>query len=114
MATVNVGPQNLNIVVTQGDNLSMTLNLEDEAGDPFDLTGYTASAQVRQVPSGTIAATFTASIGTASDIALSLTPAQTSTLSGPLSWDCQIQIGSTGRRTLVAGQVSVSPEVTRG
>lgn len=114
MATVNVGPQTVNLVVTQGDNLSMTLNLEDEAGDPFDLSGYVASAQIRQVPSGTIAATFTASIGTASDISLSLTPAQTSILSGPLSWDCQIQIGSTGRRTLVAGAVSVTPEVTRG
>jgi hypothetical protein len=113
MATVNVGPQNLNIVVTQGDNLALTLNLTDEDGDPFDLSGYTASAQVRQVPSGTVAATFTASIGTASDIDLVLTKSQTSGLSGALSWDCQIEQG-VSRRTLVAGQVSVSPEVTRG
>jgi uncharacterized protein YfaS (alpha-2-macroglobulin family) len=113
MATVNVGPQNLNLVLTQGDDLSLQLDVVDGEGDPFDLTGYTASAQIRQVPSGTVAATFTASIGTASDVNLVLTKTQTSTLSGPLSWDCQVEFG-TSRRTLVAGQVSVSPEVTRG
>lgn len=113
MATVNVGPQTVNLVVTQGDNLSLVLTLADEDGDPFDLSGYTASAQVRQVPSGTVAATFTASIGTASDVSLALTKTQTTDLSGPLSWDCQIESGAS-RRTVVAGAVSVTPEVTRG
>lgn len=113
MATVNLNPQTLNLTVVQGDSFAGTLLLEDGDGDPFNLSGYVAAAQVRRLPSGEVAATFTAAIGTASDIALSLTPVQTATLSGQLAWDCQISQGTAYRRTVVAGRVVVSPEVTR-
>ena len=37
-----------NIVIDQGADFSSTITVTDDAGDAVDLTGYTASGQIRQ------------------------------------------------------------------
>jgi len=41
-----------NLTIIQGDTLVLTVFYKDSAGNPINITGYTAEFQVRDVPGG--------------------------------------------------------------
>ncbi|CAB4125423.1 hypothetical protein UFOVP58_135 [uncultured Caudovirales phage] len=102
-----------NLFIDQGTAFSVVVDINNDNGTNFDLTSYTALAQIRRTYGTTTAINFTATINVVnSTVTLSLTPAQTAALSGRYVYD--LIITSTGTATrVVQGVVVVDPSVTR-
>jgi hypothetical protein len=99
----------------QGDTLDGLVLVKDE-GQPANLTGYTATAQIRtdiaDLATGPPAATITCSITPPDKIGLALTPSTVNSLPpGPLVWDLQITNGA-DVYTLLRGPVYIGKQVT--
>ena len=104
-----------NITIDQGTTFSTDLTLTDEFGDNLDLTGYTASSQMRKwYTSSNAAATFTTAVNVSTAaVTLSLNANQTGTITaGRYVYDVEITNGTTTSR-IVEGIVTVTPQVTR-
>ena len=103
-----------NLVIDQGATFSADLDILDENGDIIQLSGYTASSQIRKWYTSTKYVEFTAAVN--SDIGvitLSLTSDQTSSLSaGRYVYDVEITDNVTISR-IVEGIITVNPNVTR-
>ena len=105
----------VNLYMEQGTTFSSVITLDDLNGSVYDLTGYTANSQIRKsFYSSNATATFTTSITPANGtITLSLTSAQTASITpGRYLYDTIITTGSTVTRVL-EGVIDVSPRVTR-
>lgn len=115
------------ITVEQGATFEETLSITDEDGDPVDLSGMTARAQIRKTYSDpTVIASFVATVETpATDgiVTMKMTAANTALLpvasaTGYLKvptnyvYDLELVDGVTVTR-LIEGTCAVSPEVTR-
>lgn len=105
-----------NIFVDQGSTFTVTIDVTDNSGGPFDLTDYSAQAQIRKTyTSVNPTATFSVSVNVAnSTVTLSLTDTVTSALEhGRYVYDCII-IDQGGTKTrIVEGQATVTPGVTK-
>lgn len=105
-----------NIVLDQGTTFNTLLTLTDDAGDPLDLTGYTAEGQVRKWYTSNTAITFTINIPqpTTGIIELSLTSTATANMMyGRYVYDV-VTIDGVGNVTrIVEGILTVTPEVTQ-
>lgn len=110
MGTVN------NLYIDQGTTFSATVQVFDELGDPYNLSGFTPSAQIRRnYNTNTISATFSSNIISSSNgtISLSLTATETANLKyGRYVYDVEISSGAIILRP-VEGIVTVYPQVTR-
>ena len=105
-----------NLYIDQGTDYTITVDVTDSAGDVLDLTGYTATAQVRKTyTSSSLSATFTTSINAAAgQVTISLTDTQTSALqAGRYVYDLNIQSGGGVKTRVIEGQAVVTPGVTR-
>ena len=111
------------IIIDQGADQTIKLELVDTSGATKDLTGYSASAQIRKTynSSDSDAVTFSSQIQSPADdgiVNLTLTNAQTSAMkSGRYVYDVEISFVDSAANTIVErileGQVTVSPSVTR-
>ena len=113
-ATITQLPATVNLVIYQGDDFYLDLTVTDASGGAADLTGFTATAEVRSAPGATTGppmSTFTCTIA-ANIIHLHLPASEAANLNNPASWDCQIE--ATDVITLVAGKVTVTLQVTPG
>lgn len=114
-------PAPRDLTLYQGDTFAMTVGLKDKtvdglAGNPVNLTGCTARAQIRATTAATtVLAEFACTITTptAGKIDLELTPAQTATLVSGV-WDLQITFPDSRVYTVAAGALTTVAEVTRG
>lgn len=105
-----------NLYIDQGTDYTITVDVTDSAGDVLDLTGYTATAQVRKTyTSSSLSATFTTSINAAAgQVTISLTDTQTSALqAGRYVYDLNIESGGGVKTRVIEGQAVVTPGVTR-
>jgi len=105
-----------NIYIDQGTDYSITVDVTDSAGDILNLSGYTASAQIRKTySSSTVSETFSTSIAEATgQVTLSLTDTQTSGLSsGRYVYDLNITSSGGSTSRVIEGQAIVTPGVTR-
>jgi len=105
-----------NLYIDQGTDYSVTIDVTDSSGDILDLTGYTASAQIRKTySSSSVSATFSTSIAElAGQVTLSLTDTQTTGLSaGRYVYDLNITSGAGTTTRVVEGQAIITPGVTR-
>lgn len=105
-------PQQVDLVLMQGDDQWLTLVVEDADGNPADLTGAVPLSQIKQrFEDETPMATFAATID-GSHVLLHLTHAEATLLTpGTGYWDAQItQAGEV--TTLCRGGVTIAPEVT--
>jgi len=116
--TIDVTPQNLDLLLYAGDGFSMRINFIDKmTGDPWPVDG-TWIAQVRSTAtSEEVLASFTiddsqANVG---HITASLTGADTRACAGQVTcfWDLQYTPPGGQPRTWYAGKVKVSQDVTR-
>ena len=106
-----------NLVINAGSDFSQTFNLEtSDTNSALDLTGYTATAQMRKYAGSSTATDFTVSISipvTLGKIIISLTSAQTSNLKpGRYVYDVVITRNSIKSR-VIEGMVLVREGVTR-
>ena len=105
-----------NIFIDQGTDFSITVDVTDTSGGILNMSGYTASAQIRKTyGSSTVSATFGTSISEATgQVTLTLSDTQTTALeSGRYVYD--LNVTSSGGQTtrVVEGQAIVTPGVTR-
>ena len=105
-----------NLYIDQGTDYTITVDVTDSAGDVLDLTGFTATAQVRKTyTSSSLSATFTTSINAAAgQVTISLTDTQTSALQAVrYGYDLNIESGGGIKTRVIEGQAVVTPGVTR-
>ena len=105
-----------NIFIDQGTDFSITVDVTDTSGSALNMSGYSASAQIRKTyGSSTVSSTFTTSIAEATgQVTLSLTDTQLSALeSGRYVYDLNVTSGGGQTTRVVEGQAIVTPGVTR-
>ena len=105
-----------NIVIDQGTDFAAVIDLVDQDGVVYNLTGYTVAAQLRKNYATSTAYTFIASHNSAGGIiSLSLTNTTTAALEpGRYLYDVEITLTSSGVITrVVEGVATVTPGMTR-
>lgn len=110
--TIDARPFTADLYLYAGDDLVLKIDVTDNAGAPFNLTGYTAEAQIRASAEAATSIDFTAVVG-ASDVTLTLTSAKSTTMPAKGVWDVQVVSAAGAVTTLAAGKVTVMAEVTR-
>jgi hypothetical protein len=109
--TINALPATVNLLLYAGDDFYLTLTVSLLDGNPADLSGATAQAQVRPAPGDPSIVSFTATIA-GNLVTLHMSAANSVTLPTNGVWDAQI-IDASGRiTTLAAGNVNVRAQVT--
>jgi hypothetical protein len=104
-----------NIYIDQGTTFSLSLVVNDQSGDPKDLTGYTVAAQMRRSYYTTTSTNFTAAVSLPEDgeVTISLTAVQTSAIkAGRYVYDIEIT-GDGETLRVLEGIVVINPEVTK-
>jgi hypothetical protein len=104
-----------NIYIDQGTTFSLSLMVNDQNGDPKDLTDYTAAAQMRKSYYTNTSVSFTAEITLPEDgeVTISLTAVQTSAIkAGRYVYDIEIT-GDGETLRVLEGIVVINPEVTK-
>jgi hypothetical protein len=109
-------PENVDLVIYQGDTCRFTVTVTDANGTVINLTGYTAAAQLKSDFDDATPTNFTCTISTpASGIVSVVMSAATTAGLTPGSdyiWDVQVTQPGGDVRTYLAGDVTVVPEVT--
>lgn len=105
-------PPVFDLLIYAGDTFTMAATVT-QGGVPFNLTGYTAAAQIRATPTAAVLAAMAATIA-ANVITLNLTAADTAALPAAVAvWDLRITSPVGAVTTLLAGDAKVTPSVTR-
>jgi len=104
-----------NLSIDQGSTFSAGLTISSSAMIPFDLTGYSATSQIRKTYSSSVAQTFTCAINLPNQgiVELLLTDEQTAVLKpGRYVYDVILDKGGVIYRA-IEGIITVNPSVTR-
>ena len=104
------------MLIEQGATFSTVVNVVDSAGAAVNLTGYSASSQMRKSYYATSNTTITSTVtGTANgEITLGMTAANTANLTpGRYVFDLLITAPDTTKTRVIEGIVIVSPGVTQ-
>lgn len=105
-----------NLYVDQGTSFSTVLDLSNDDGTTFDLTGYLVKAQIRKYYDSSSAVDFASAVNLSTgEITISLTPAQTSALkSGRYVYDVLITSpNNTTATRIVEGTIVINPGASR-
>jgi hypothetical protein len=104
-----------NIYIDQGTTFSLSLVVNDQNGDPKDLSDYTAAAQMRKSYYTNTSIDFTAEISLPEEgeVTISLTAAETTAIkAGRYVYDIEIT-GEGETLRVLEGIVVINPEVTK-
>ena len=107
-----------NLTIDQGATFSSDITVKDNAGNPLDLTDYTASAKMALGYSSTrtrvTMTTAFASDRTTGILTISLTADQTNTLSAPARYlyDVEITASDSTVTRVIEGIITVNPSIT--
>ena len=104
-----------NIIIDQGTDYTTSITLSNDNSEIVDLTGYTATAQIRKTYTSTTSTSFTTAINAAAGIiTLSLSATATSNLAaGRYVYDVLLKSSANVKSRVVQGLVTVSPRVTK-
>ena len=108
-------PQQMSLSVYRGDcyHWTFTFWTDPDATQAYDLTGATAKAEVRAKPGSAVLATLECTVVEPNTIEVRLDSDQSQTLSpGKAAWDLQVTYPDGCVKTLVAGGVTVTADVT--
>ena len=102
-----------NIVIDQGTDFNTSIDLSDDAGNPLDLSGYTAKSQIRRWYASTTATDFSVQI-TGGTVMLSMNAATSANLTAQrYVYDLILVSNASNNVTrVVEGYVTVNPRVT--
>ena len=108
-----------NLRIDQGTTFSTDVTVKDNAGDAFNLTGYTASAKMAKGYASTkTRVSITATVNadpTTGIITLTMTADETNALDAPARYVFDVEILRTNDSTItrvIEGIITVSPSVT--
>ena len=103
-----------NLVVDQGADFVYNVYLIDQNGDAFDISGYTANAQIRKTYTSTTYTTINVAIAANTGlVTLSMNAATTANLTfSRYVYDLQLHSNNVSSR-IMEGIITVNPEVTR-
>lgn len=106
-----------NLFLDQGTTFTASVNVQDSAGNAFDLTGYSAYSQMRRSYSSTTAYNFTVTIAddpTTGVVNLSLPANITSGITeGRYVYDVELVASDSTVTRVIEGIITVLPEVTK-
>lgn len=106
-----------NLFMDQGTSFSASVNVKDNDGNAFNLTGYTAYSQMRKSYSSSTAYTFTATIAddpTTGVITLAMPYTTTNSISeGRYVYDVEIVSSDSTITRVIEGIITVLPQVTK-
>jgi hypothetical protein len=104
-----------NIIIDQGTDYTTNITLSNDNAEIIDLTGYTATAQIRKTYTSTTATSFSTSVNaTAGILTLSLPATATANLAaGRYVYDVLLKSSANVKSRVVQGLVTVSPRVTK-
>lgn len=107
-------PQAMNLDVYRGDSYRWTFTIWANAGAsvPFDLTGAVAKAEIRSKPGAPVLATLACTVTQPNTIDAALDAVQSATLAGTGVWDLQLTFPDSSVKTVVAGTVKITSDVT--
>jgi hypothetical protein len=106
-------PVIVNLVLYGGDDFALILAVSDPTGDPADLSGATARAQIRERPSrdAPVLAEFGTELDGGGLITLHLAAADAADLPERTVYDVRLNTGTS--TALIAGDIQMFPQVTR-
>jgi hypothetical protein len=111
MTSIAALPQSLDLQVYAGDDFTFTITVGGSIGS---ITGWTVTAQIRATAANSsVLGSFTASIGGSNVITITLPHTVSASLPAVAVWDCQLTDPSGKNLTIVTGNITVTPEVTR-
>ena len=107
-----------NIFIDSGADYTSTVTVTDGTGSAYDLTGFTAAAQIRKTyESSAATVSFTVAFNadrTTGQLDLTLTGAQTAAVTaGRYVYDLLITSGASAKTRVVEGIVTINPRVTQ-
>ncbi len=106
-------PAKLDLDLYRGDTWGMRLKLYAQGMVPLDLTDVVAKSQIRDRPAGNTIVPLDCTITLPNIVELALTPENSIKLPVSGVWDLQLTFPSSNEiKTPLAGQVSVTPDVT--
>jgi hypothetical protein len=102
------------LLLYRGDTYEWQFTLWTDAGktQPADLTGVEVKAEVRVVPGGALLTTLACSVTLPNIITATLAAAACATLPATGAWDMQLTYPDGHVATVLAGAVTVAPDVT--
>ena len=109
-------PSKANLAIYQGDDYAAVVTVLNGSDAPPDLAGYQAQAQIRNGAADSnpdILVEINTSIQAPNLVNLWIPNSDTVGLSGPYAWDLQLIAPDGIISTILAGNVTVTPEVTR-
>jgi hypothetical protein len=105
------------LIIDQDSTFTAELTIYTDARYAFNLSDYTATAQLRRSPTSTTAVDFSTSISspaTSGKVVISLTDEQTAALKpGRWLYDVVIESDSGSRFRAIEGVITVNPSITR-
>ena len=107
-----MSPGSCPITVYRGDTWAMSVAVTDAAGNPIDLTGWQVRAQIRGGDTWLVDIDAVV-VDDGQRISLSLSPEKTADLPGGGVWDLETVEPGGMVRTLLAGPVRLTEDVTR-
>lgn len=105
-----------NLTIEQGVDLALQIAVKDASGTTYSLAGSSVSAQIRDDYNGNLLANFSAVTNTGTTGTLALTLSAVTAANLPLSggkWDLLLTTSAGTKIRLLAGNVTVSGEVTK-
>lgn len=116
--TLYITPADLDVIAYQGDAFAMQVTVKDQADAVINLSGYSASMQVRADVADlalAVAATATVTITDSANGILEAVIDQSTmqSLAGNYRYDLQVTDDSGSVQTLLAGKFTVRQEITR-
>jgi hypothetical protein len=104
-----------NLIIDQGTTFSTVISLAGDDGEPIDLTGYTAEADIRKHYSSSNSQSFTVTLGGQSGtITLSLSANTTSNMiAGRYVYDIELINSYNVVSRVMEGIITITPQVTR-
>jgi hypothetical protein len=103
----------VNFLIDQGTTFETTINLNDDDGNPIDLTGYSIAGQMRKHYTSTNYVAFNANLALG-ELNLALAANTTDTLTpGRYVYDVELTDTNGLITRLLEGIITVTPQVTR-
>lgn len=118
--TVRTGPAEVNLPIVRGDDVDYPIALysaytDETTNTPLNISGRTYSSSIAATKGGSVVATPTVTVTSASTgkITWSLTDTQTDALTGArYVWDLVENPGTSSERTLIIGNLNITGRAT--
>jgi hypothetical protein len=107
-------PGNYSLNIYRGDTYHwlFTLYADEDKLVPFDLTGITPKAEIRDKPSGRVIAAIDCPVELPNIIKATLPAAASATIPQGSAWDLQLTYANGDVSTILAGRVMLTPDIT--